>query len=201
MLKDKIKSLVEKKTKGNNKKTVENLIVFLVLLIITIISINIIWGNEGKQGEEMPSQDSYKVLAQEEKYSNISEPNEYNLEKELEDILSKISGVGKVQVLITYSETSEVIAMHNEIKNTSKTEENDTNGGIRVIETIDENKEIIVDADNNPITEKIIMPKIEGAIIIAEGGDNINIKSNIIQAVSAVTGLATHKVQVFKMSN
>lgn len=41
----------------------------------------------------------------------------------------------------------------------------------------------------------------EGAIIIAQGGENITIKSNIIQAVSAVTGLATHKIQVFKMSD
>lgn len=44
------------------------------------------------------------------------------------------------------------------------------------------------------------MPKIEGAIIIAEGGGNAVTKTNIIQAVSAVTGLATHKIQVFKMS-
>jgi len=44
------------------------------------------------------------------------------------------------------------------------------------------------------------MPKIEGAIILAEGGGDVTIKTNIIQAVSAVTGLATHKVQVFKMS-
>ena len=73
-------------------------------------------------------------------------------------------------------------------------------GGTRIIESVDENKEIIVDSENNPITEKIVMPKIEGAIIIAEGGDNAVIKTNIIQAVSAVTGLSTHKIQVFKMS-
>ena len=73
-------------------------------------------------------------------------------------------------------------------------------GGTRKIESVDENKEIIVDSENNPITEKIVMPKIEGAIIIAEGGDNAVIKTNIIQAVSAVTGLSTHKIQVFKMS-
>jgi len=73
-------------------------------------------------------------------------------------------------------------------------------GGTRVIETTDENKEIIVDSENNPITERVIMPKIEGAIIIAEGGADITIKANIIQAVAAVTGLPTHKVQVFKMS-
>ncbi len=74
-------------------------------------------------------------------------------------------------------------------------------GGTRTIETSDENREIIVDSENNPITEKVIMPKIEGAIIIAQGGENATIKANIIQAVSAVTGLATHKIQVFKMSN
>ena len=73
-------------------------------------------------------------------------------------------------------------------------------GGTRIIESVDENKEIIVDAENNPITEKIVMPKIEGAIVIAEGGDNAIIKTNIIQAISAVTGLSTHKIQVFKMS-
>lgn len=44
------------------------------------------------------------------------------------------------------------------------------------------------------------MPKIEGAIIIAEGGENIEVKANIIQAVAAVTGLTSHKIQVFKMS-
>ena len=43
------------------------------------------------------------------------------------------------------------------------------------------------------------MPKIEGAIITAEGAADGNVKTNIIQAVEAVTGLATHKIQVFEM--
>jgi len=201
MVKEKIKSLVEKKTKGNSKKTIENLIVFLILLVVTIVAINTIWGGEPNNDEIKPGQEQYKVLADEINESNFSENTAYNLEDELEDILAKISGVGKVQVLITYSETSQVVAMHNEVKNTSKTEETDTNGGIRVIESSDENKEIIVDSENNPITEKIVMPKIEGAIVIAEGGENVNIKTDIIQAVAAVTGLSTHKIQVFKMSN
>ena len=118
---------VKKKTEGNNKKTIENLIVFLILLVITIISINIIWGNDKKEEYKNPAQDDYRVLAQNTNESNISGNQEYNLEKKLEDILSKISGVGKVQVLITYSETSEVVAMHNEVTNKSRTEENDTN--------------------------------------------------------------------------
>jgi len=127
MIKEKIKSLVKKKTSGDNKKTLENLIVFLVLLIITVIAINIIWGKENNNEKQSPIDDSYKVLAYNKNKSNNSQDSEYNLEKKLENILSRISGVGKVQVLITYSETSSVVAMRNEKKNSSKTEENDTN--------------------------------------------------------------------------
>lgn len=127
MIKEKIKSLVKKKTSGDNKKTLENLIVFLVLLIITVIAINIIWGKENNNEKQSPVDDSYKVLAYNKNESNNSQDSEYNLEKKLENILSQISGVGKVQVLITYSETSSVVAMRNEKKNSSKTEENDTN--------------------------------------------------------------------------
>jgi stage III sporulation protein AG len=127
MLKEKIKSLTQKKVGKDNKKTVENLVVFLILLIITIISINIIWGKSSKSEEKSKVDEEYRVLAQNIDNSNISQRNEYNLEKNLEEVLCKISGVGKVQVLITYSETSEIVAMKNEQKNASKTEESDSN--------------------------------------------------------------------------
>ena len=171
MLKDKIKKLIENNIKSrDSKKTIENLIVFLVLLVVTVISINIIWGTDDKKVDENPKEEGdYAVLAQEIDEGNNYQIAEYNLERELEDILSKISGVGRVQVLITYSETSSVIAMHNEVKSISKTEESDSSGGTRVIESTDENKQILVNSDNKPITEKIVMPKIEGAIIIADG--------------------------------
>ena len=45
------------------------------------------------------------------------------------------------------------------------------------------------------------MHKIEGAIITAQGASSIYVKTNIIQAVEAVTGLAVHKIQVFEMSS
>ncbi len=45
-----------------------------------------------------------------------------------------------------------------------------------------------------------MQPKIEGAIITAKGANNADTKANIIQAVEAVTGLATHKIQVFEMN-
>ena len=208
MLKDKIdklKYIITKKTDRNNKKNIENLVVFLVLLIITIIAINTIWGTEKEEAKQEENSVSYKKLAEtldNNINSNNQEFSEYNLEQSLEDILSRIAGVGKVKVLITYSETSEVVAMYNETYVSSSTEETDTNGGVRKIEQIDNNKEIIYeekDGEKTPITQKVVMPKIEGAIITAEGAGNANIKTNIIEAVSAATGLATYKIQVFEM--
>ena len=49
------------------------------------------------------------------------------------------------------------------------------------------------------ITEKIMYPKMEGAIVIAKGAQNTIVKENITHAVEAATGLAVHKIQVFEM--
>ena len=93
---------------------------------------------------------------------------------------------------------------YNETKTESTTEEKDTEGGTRNVTQTDTQKEIAYTSESGqsaPITEKIIMPTIEGAIITAEGASNVNVKANIISATQAVTGLATHKIQVFQMQN
>ena len=94
--------------------------------------------------------------------------------------------------------------MYNEKNTSSNTEETDTNGGTRKIEQTDIDKEIIYEEKNGqktPITQKVVFPKIEGAIVTAEGAKNANIKTNIIQAVAAATGLSAYRIQVFPMSN
>ncbi len=93
--------------------------------------------------------------------------------------------------------------MYNENSKKSVTEETDTSGGVRKVETTDAQKEIVYqesNGDKTPIIQKTIEPKIEGAIITAKGASNISTKTNIIQAVEAATGLAAHKIQVFEMS-
>ena len=135
--------------------------------------------------------------------NQIQGMSENDLETKLEEILSRIQGVGEVKVLLNYSESSEVVAMYNETSKTSNTEETDTSGGTRKIQETDTQKDIIYQEDNGektPITQKIVKPKIEGAIITAKGANQVDVKTNIIQAVEAVTGLATHKIQVFEMN-
>ena len=84
---------------------------------------------------------------------------------------------------------------------TSIIEEKDTTGGTRTTQTESNQKEVITDSNSNVITEKVTMPKVEGAIISAQGANNPNIKTNIIDAVEAVTGIASHKIQVFEMGD
>lgn len=183
------------KEEGNNKKKIENLVFFLIILVITIVAINFIWKDDKK--DDTNTNDNSKKLAtttQEQTYQEDS------LETKLENILSNISGVGNVNVLLTYNETEELIPVYNESDKRSTTNEVDSEGGTRVIEEVDSSKEVVYQNDEI-ITQKKISPKIEGAIITAIGANNATVKANIIQAVEAATGIATHKIQVFEKQN
>ena len=213
MLQEKWKALQEKYFKKEeegdkkNKRKIENLVVLVIVIIVTLIVINQIWNGqeEGKQSMQNEQIDEDKVLASQKTMDQdtSSTASSTDLESNLESILGNIQGVGKVKVLITYSESSQTVPMFNEDTSISATEETDTNGGSRKISEENTRKEVIyqeVDGEKIPITQSVIMPTIEGAIITASGAGNATIKSNIIQAVEAATGLATHKIQVFPMA-
>ena len=214
MFKDKLKAMLNKnqgegEKQGNNKKKIENMVFFVIVLIITIVIINYVW-NGSKSSNKTLTNTVGKQLATtqsskngEVAYNGQSGTTSNNLEQRLEEILGNINGVGNVKVFINYSESSETVAMYNENSKTSVTEETDTSGGVRKVEETDSQKEIVYQEDSGnktPIVQKTIEPKIEGAIITAKGASDINIKTSIIQAVEAATGLATHKIQVFEMS-
>lgn len=180
----------------DNKRQIENIVVFIIILIITVIIINNMWSKGDNQEE---NETSSKVLAQTTSVENVKEDN---LEKKLEQILESIEGVGKVKVLIKYSESSTVVAMYNETSSESSTSEDDGVGGTKNVKETEQKKEIVYsdkDGKSEPITEKVVMPVIEGAIITAQGASNANVKAAIVSAVEAVTGLAVHKIQVFEM--
>ena len=58
-----LKSKFIKQSEGNNKRKIENLVVFLILLIITVIAINTIWGDKNEETKQEEN-NSYKQLAQ-----------------------------------------------------------------------------------------------------------------------------------------
>ena len=195
MLKDFFKKSENEKDK---KRQMENIIIFIIILIISVLIINSMWSTDNK-GNKNNTKESSKVLAQT-NTTNASEQE--NLETKLEEILESMSGVGKVKVLIKYSESSSIVAMYNETTSESTTKENDKDGSSKDVKETENKKEVVYtdeDGQNKPITEKVVMPVIEGAIITAQGAKDSTIKASIVSAVEAVTGLAVHKIQVFEM--
>lgn len=174
MFKDKINAIIAKESDKSSKKKIENIVVFILILIITVIAINTIWNGEKKEKViEKSNSDTDKKLAKvEENISSENVTTQDTIEKRLEEILSNIEGVGKVKVLITYSESSEVVAMYNENSKNSQIEEKDSGGGTRTTTQTDTAKDIIYKEENGekvPVTKKVVNPKIEGAIITSTG--------------------------------
>ncbi len=126
MFKEKIKSLMLKENSNDSKKKIENIVVFIIILIITVIAINYIWNGKKETSENKKTTvDTTKQLASDNNIEN-SDDSKTSIEKELESILSNIEGVGDVKVLITYSQSSEVVAMYNENSKNSQVEEKDS---------------------------------------------------------------------------
>ncbi len=201
IVEDKEKNEDRNKNK-NKRKTTENLIIYIVIIIITIVAINYIWSDKKVDNlNEKTTSEYNKSLAQITE-NNLSVEKNEDISKDLENILSNIKGVGKVKVLITYSQTSKTIPMYSEDFSEKVTEENDSGGGTRTINENVVKKDIVYEEENGvrkPITQSVILPQIEGAIITAQGAGDAVIKESIIQAVEAATGLSSHKIQVFEM--
>lgn len=189
----------------SKEKRVENLIFLLVILIITLIIINnILDGENKKDGGIKSNSKSNKII--ESNSEKILEVDEYNyslnynnpeFEKRLENVLNKIKGVSNATVLITYAQTEEIVPIYNENNSISEIEEGEGNNK-KITKEEEISKDIILDNSSNVLIQKKLSPKVEGAIIIANGVDDVNVKKDILSAVEVVTGLATHKIQVFE---
>lgn len=120
---DKFKNIF-KNEDGNNKRKIESLVSFVIILIITIVVINMILNPS--EEKENTALNTTSVLAKQESKTSNAVVIEDDLETRLEQILSKIEGVGNVKVLLTYSQTSQTVAMYNEDTSISDTEEEDS---------------------------------------------------------------------------
>ena len=142
---NKLKSLIVKNENIEGKKDkskIENLVFFLVVLILTLIIINTITKNSTSK-KQNTTDSAYKELAKETIISTSENSYTDDLEKKLEEILKTISGVGNANVLVTYSKSSEIVAMYNENNSKTNTEETDSSGGSRTTKEESLKKEVI----------------------------------------------------------
>jgi len=110
--------------------------------------------------------------------------------EELEEILTEISGVGKVKVLLTEASSAKTFYQADEDSSINGDHES-----LR-IETVIVTKS---DREETGLVRSVSSPIYRGAIIVCQGGDNPAIKLSIVQAVSNTTGISSDRITVLKM--
>lgn len=125
-----------------------------------------------------------------------------NLEEKLKNVLSQMEGVGKVEVMITVSDAGESVVEKDISGSTTTTSETDSSGGTRTTtESSSEAAAVYVETgqETYPYVQKEKMPTIEGVMVVAEGGGNSVVASNISEAVKALFPVEAHRIKVVKM--
>ncbi|MCC5909941.1 MAG: stage III sporulation protein AG [Clostridiaceae bacterium] len=179
-----------------SKKYIANILVLLAVAVMALIVSNdfLVKDSGSKNFSKDPLDD---VLVQQVQQPKTEEEIvEYRLKK----ILENIRGAGEVEVMITFEMGSEIIPASNTTRSTDTTEENDSGGGTRVIESESITETVVVSNDpgeNRPLVLKEIKPQINGVVVVAEGADDIEVKANLYNAVRTVLQVPGHRVQVY----
>ena len=207
MDKDKNKINEEINKLMQNKKFVNCLIVLLVIIFLWLAVSNFIGDDAGlTKGNEKNTPIGAKEVSAEEGVTTSKELLDYETEQKemLEEILSKIDGVGEVVVNI-YFESSEIkVPATNSNTQISETEEEDTNGGTRVTKQETEGATVVMQSDastSEPFITKTYKPQITGVLIVAEGAKSTKITYDIQKAVSSLYNLSLDKVNVYPMGS
>ena len=106
------------------------------------------------------------------------------LEEELSVILSKISGVGKAEVLLTELSGSSTIYQTDTAQN---------QGNSDTVIVMDRNRE------EQGLVKQVLPPVYKGAIVVCQGADSAGVRLKVVDAVKSVTGLSSDCITVLKM--
>ena len=128
---------------------------------------------------------------------------EKELEDRIEQLLKSVEGVGKVDVMVVLSSSSEKVFRTDRSENTSTTKEKDASGGERDIASSQSEENTILSQQSgsngtSPLVQKELYPEISGIVISAQGGDSPKVQAEISQAMEALFGLEAHKIKVLK---
>lgn len=107
-----------------------------------------------------------------------------DLEAELAAILSRISGVGKAEVLLTEASGSNTIYQVDAGQNHSTLDTVIVRNG---------------DREETGLVKQVLPPAYRGAIIVCQGADHASVRLSVLNAVRSVTGISSDCITVLKM--
>ena len=176
------------------------LILLLSGVLLLVITLPVSDGSGESERSGAAGEQSGGVLSGEEDYA------EY-MERKLKDVLSKVSGVGEVEVMVTLRSTSEKVVEKDEEKESETVTEQDSQGGTRTTSRNSSSGTTVFGEDGSgtssgqePYVTKELTPIVEGVVVIAQGGDEPVTVQNITEAVQALFNVDTHKIKVMKLN-
>ena len=108
------------------------------------------------------------------------------MEQRLEELLGNVEEVGQVRVMLTFQGTGEKIVEKDRSSGSEESRE----------ETVYEERG---SSERAPYVTSETNPKVDGVLVIAEGGGNSHIRQEILEAAQALFGVDAHKIKIMKM--
>lgn len=200
-IRDRIRMMISGANGGKGRPTKETmLIIFLSGILIFIILLPT--GNSGssyittknqKKTENTVSKGSAQT---DESEAGDAFLDEYRrgLERELEEFLSSVAGVGKVKVLIYMKNSQEYIVEKDiPMSNSVNGENSELRKEETTVYTTNES------GNEVPFITQTKQPAVDGVVISAEGASNEAVKLQIVRLVMALYGVEANKVEVLVM--
>jgi stage III sporulation protein AG len=181
------------------------IMIFVAGIIIILLSFPGIFGS--KKSTDDSTQSVNTEVQQNVTNTTSYDTNTYitEMENKLESILRKVSGIGEVEVMLTLKASQEKVPLKDNPSTQESLIEDDGEGGSRTNNSVkrEESTVLVTNEDGNsmPYILQELEPEIEGVVVIAEGGDDVNIKMDIMEAAEVLFDVPAHKVKVMKMSN
>jgi stage III sporulation protein AG len=163
------------------------LVVLLFGVLLLVVAIPSGSSGETETSGEL-SDDTQSADAENETAAEVTS-SEYRkqLETELEELLSKMDGVGRVQVMLTLKDSGAYV-LDKKVKRDGDSSETDT-----VVYQQSDGEE--------PYVTNRFSPDVEGVLVVAEGAGSAVTVSDISDAVMALFGIEAHKIKIVKMSD
>lgn len=163
--------------------------VFVNLFTALAVGAGLILAGNFLEGEQKKSEIAAPAEAEEKE----TEKEDYvdRTERELEEILKSVEGVGRIKVMLSIKDEGE------ESLAEDVSLEKGSGGASGEFEK--EDHKILLTEEDLPYIISRSAPKIEGVLISCDGGGSVEVKSSLVGACTALFGIEANKIQVLKM--
>lgn len=146
----------------------------LIYLVVAVLSVILILTLNSFESEDETTTESETIPEVSSEYAEA-------LRLQLEEIISKIDGVGDVTVMLTIESSASYVYT--------------TDIGKDELET---KTETVIIGNKEALIERIDNPQVSGVLVVCTGGDRAVIQEQVIKAVSTVLDIPSNKVYVAK---